>query len=118
MKRLLLLLFAVLLSAAVGPVNIPEITGDGNVHQLATSVTYAKWVLFVCPSTNSTTAARIGDSTTAATSGAPCAAGGSLYYPPIPLQFGQPVTSVNVYDLSLIYYKVTNGDKLDVQYGN
>ena len=89
-------------------ITIPEITGDGSVH--AVSVTdNARFVQFVVPSTNASTA-RIGDSNTSSTRGVPMAPGSGFATPVLPIG--------SYYTLTNFYYYVANGDKLDIVYSH
>jgi len=89
-------------SGTVTVVSAPDITGDNAAHQLATSGT-ARWVLLICPSSNSA-AVRIGNDGVGSSVGAACAAGGALFYPPL--------SPSERYDLSKIYYLAGTGDKI------
>ena len=113
-KRLLLLLCASPLLALVTITSTADISGDGAVHQFASGGA-ARWVQFVCPSTN-TSAVRIGDSTISTSKGVPCAPGGALLLPALPMT-DSPASSP-LYDLSSIYYLIQSGDKLSITRAN
>ena len=116
MKRILLILAmagALFAQPLAVPVTIADITGDGSAHAITTSGS-ARWVIFICPSTNSA-AVRIGDSSISATQGAPVAAGGGLMFPAIPPDPRQ-ATQNQLYDLTKIYYRAGTGDKVSIIY--
>jgi hypothetical protein len=114
-KLLLLVLLPVLACALVTPTGNSDITGNSATHAVASSG-QARWVQFIAPSTNTSTV-RIGGSNTSSTVGVPMAPGSSLFYPPIPVDLGQPVPSNNYYDLSSIYYYAVTNDKINISWG-
>ena len=101
-------------SGTVTVTTMADITGDGATHALAAGG--ARWVQFVCPSTNSATPARVGDSAVTTSRGVPISAGGGFMLPPIP---GAPTMRMEdqYYQLSAIYYRAAVGDKLTVVWG-
>ena len=117
---LLLLLLLPVIGAAqanktiVAPTTLADITGTGAAVQVQSSGT-ARWVLFVAPTTNSAVV-RVGDSSVSTTRGAPMAAGGSVFYPPITTQVGDQKQPL--YNLSAIYVYIANGDKVSIQWSN
>ena len=116
-KAISLLFTATALLMAQGALTVTtlsDITGNSSTVQVASSGT-ARWVLFVAPSTNSAVI-RIGDSATGAARGAPVAAGGGLLYPPVAADTRES-TSAKLYNLANLYYYVTTGDKVSIQWG-
>ena len=113
LKRLALglLLATLLMAQAVSPITLPDFTGDGSTHALASTGT-ARWLIFTCPSGNHSPV-RIGDVSTTSTQGAACYAGETLTFPAFPLQ-PQDNPQGRLYVLSKIYYNAYSGDKLSV----
>lgn len=110
MKRFCLLLFLVATLGAQVLVNdLADITGDGSAHRLTSTPTAAMVVIIVCQSGNSAVV-RIGGPNISSSRGIPCAAGGSVTYPVV-----NPGTPR--WDLSKIWYRAANGDKISVSYG-
>ena len=89
---------------------IADITGDASAHKVSATSLGATWIQFDCPSGNSGTAIRIGDSNVSSSRGALCAAGKTVIFPVV----NRPPYR---YDLSTIYYLAANNDKLTVTYG-
>lgn len=117
MKRVCSIIFIwTALLCAQGTVRITtlaDVTGASTTVQVI-STGSARWVLFIAPSTNSA-AIRIGDSNTGASRGAVMAAGGGLFYPPIP---PESPSTLHLYNLANIYHYVTTGDKVSISWGN
>ena len=100
-----------------------EVVGDGATHTLASlciavgapaSLAGAMsmrppWVQVTAATTNSATAARIGDAATDAAHGTPILAGGSQFFPPV----HQPGYT---YSLTSIYINVAAGDKISLMW--
>ena len=111
----LLVALALSCSAMVSPVTIADIAGDGAAHQITSAAgTRASWVQFVAPSTNSGIV-RIGGSAITTTRGIPIAAGGGMFYPPLPAD-ARDNSSDRRYDLTTVYYLIAVGDKLSISY--
>jgi len=98
----------------VAVTTLADLVGNGAAHQLQTSGT-ARWVVFVCPSTNSA-AVRIGDSAVTTSRGVPCAAGGTFMLPVIAPAPGMK-SQDQYYSLSTIYYLAQTGDVVSVLWG-
>lgn len=110
-----LLAVGVLAFAQTLTVSAPaDITGDAAAHAVGTG--QVRWVLFITPSTNSA-AVRVGDSSVSTTRGAPIAAGGGLFFPPIPPD-GRDASSQKMYSLAQIYYVAQTNDKVSISWGN
>ena len=114
--------WAVLANALVAPVSSTDKTGNSTTQQLAASG-YARWVAFVtCASgttgcTGNVAVVRVGGSNTNATTGIPITPGGGLFFPPIPVDYQQPVVTNNYYDLTAIYWYAQTGDKVSITWG-
>jgi hypothetical protein len=117
MKRLWLLVLVAVLFAQT-PVTLPDISGDGAVHAVASSGE-ALTITFYAPPGNSTTncgatavsgCVRIGDANISASRGTILLPGATAYLGPL------PVPGVTVYQLSEWHYLVQSGDKLIVSY--
>lgn len=128
MKRLLriIVLLAVPVLTTYGlvqPFSGTDKSGTSSAQQVAASG-YARWVLFVTCQTGTVgctanaNAVRVGGSNVSSTVGAPIAPGGGLFFPPVPVDFQQPVQTNNYYDLTAIYVYVVTGDKVSVLWGN
>jgi len=88
--------------------DLADITGDGSTHAISAAPLYCSWVEIVAPAAN-TALLRIGSSSISATQGISVAPGGGYMLPILS-------DSRRRYDLSAIYYRAANGDKLNVQY--
>jgi hypothetical protein len=93
-----------------------DITGTGAAVQAHPSAGQARWVQVIAQTGNAA-AVRVGGSTVSATNGIPVAAGAGFFFPPIPVDQGQPVSTNNYYDLTSIYVYVGSGDKVSVIWG-
>lgn len=102
---------------AISPVTLPDISGDGSVHAIATAGT-ARWITFVSLPTNSTAncsasvvtgCIRVGDSNISNSRGIPIQVGSSFSK--------LESTSAAREDLTNWYYLVQSGDKLSITYG-
>ncbi len=109
------MLLCVPLLALVTPTSPTWISGDGAAHALATSGA-ARWVQFVCPSTNSSHVF-IGASNVSSSNGVDCAPGGAFFMPPLPSSASDGITPP-LYDLTAWFYLVANGDKLSITRAN
>lgn len=114
-KRLSLLLLTLALAGVVfgqsnliTPTTIPDITGDGNVHQIIGNGGSARWITFVALSTNVSTI-RLGDANITTSRGVPLAPGQSFS------MFES--TSSFRHNLATWSYLIQSGDKLSITYG-
>jgi hypothetical protein len=99
--------------ASLGVHTIADITGDGAVHQLASSGT-ARYIQFAALSTNTGTA-RVGNSSISNSQGIPIGPGVPDFWPPVTAATGYN-QSTQMIALSSVYYLVQSGDKISITY--
>jgi len=92
-----------------------RVTGSGAAVQLAASGT-ARWVQITALAGNSATV-QVGGSNVSTTIGVPVAAGGGMFFPPMPFD-SRLATNQSYYSLSNIWVYVANGDKVNFTWAN
>jgi hypothetical protein len=90
----------------ITPNTVADITGDGNVHAVATPATGCRYIIFAALSTN-TNAMRLGDSNITTSRGVPVGPGQSFTL----------LESPSTFRHGGWYYLVQSGDKISITYG-
>ena|ERR1700679_1352906 len=114
-RRLVLLFALALIASPITVIPLPDITATGVAQRFSSTVTgqVAIWVEVVCPSGNAATV-RLGSTTVApnASTGVPCAPGGTQFYPVVNVSPGVFAR----YDLSTLQFLGQAGDKVSITY--
>jgi hypothetical protein len=92
-----------------------QVTGSGAAVQVAASGT-ARWIQITALAGNSATV-QVGGANVSTTIGVPVAAGGGMFFPPLPFD-SRLSTSQSYYPLSGIWVYVANGDKVNFTWAN
>ena len=93
---------------------LPDIAGDNAVHQLSTTVVYAKWVQF--SASGGASAPRVGDSNVSSSRGLAVPSATAATSPPV--DFPIPSDPLESYTLNELYAYVPTGTTLTITYAS